>query len=204
MSKKSKCPAVLKDGRPCPHTGKLEHQGYCGIHRQHAAPDTKPPTETRSQKWGRLLAASSALVILTEKAVKYLPDAIDVLVELSRLAFVRVSDDLVNEFDNEDTFYNKTAHLGNSMGNSEMQKMIINPASAPEFLKKLVQKEDWKNLSVQLNYGFDIKFRSGNVPQKLLDDIMRSKEEVLLELRRLGYEAPNSASVQPIRAPKNR
>lgn len=84
---RARCPATLKDGRPCPNAAKPERGGYCGIHSRAAIGDNRSAKE-RDERLARLLSTGTALILLAEKAALYLPLAIEVLVRASHIAFL--------------------------------------------------------------------------------------------------------------------
>jgi hypothetical protein len=196
---KKKCVANLKDGRRCPNTGKPEYNGYCGIHRN--KPLLKEPASSSSKGEGlaRLVAITSGLIVLAEKAVTYLPQIIEVLVEASKIMFVRpVGEPFPDEWIEQSHASPK------GPAEEHLISMSIAPKQIATHLHSLVEDQAWQRLADDLSYDFDLKVTSGSVPEPLLEEIMRVKTAVQKELSAQGYRPSASTAQRPLYIPSKR
>jgi hypothetical protein len=198
MTKERKrCLAKLKNGHRCPNAGKPEYHGHCGIHRNNAQLHEVESGKTLDERLARLLTVGSALVLLTEKAITYLPAAIQILVEASKVLFVKPADETLVE---EPEKHSPNFGLKDPADN-ELVSMSISPKELASKLDFLVQKHDWQLLANDLAYDFDLKVTCGNVPASLLEEIMRAKAAIQKELRDLGYKPSDFTANRPVYIP---
>ncbi|ROQ22671.1 hypothetical protein [Gallaecimonas pentaromativorans] len=173
--KASLCLAKLKNGTPCSNKGKIEYKGYCGIHRSMSLSKSLTPEE-KDDRLVKLLSAGGVLVLLLEKAVEYLPNAIDILVEASRIHFL---DPVGMEEDrNED------------IDGLNYVKHHVSPHLLPGTIKSAVENGFHQATMNILVSDFEIKIKSGSVPHELLNEILMEKENVVSCLESLGVEKP--------------
>ena len=79
---KSLCPATLKSGLPCTNKGNVHFKGYCGVHYKNKfiKIQTKQNNDARL---ALLLASSSALLTILEKALTHLPDLVEIITSVA-------------------------------------------------------------------------------------------------------------------------
>ena len=214
MDKNLRCPAILKDGRPCRNKGRLEYEGRCGIHRTYVPIEiasTLGSSGESLKRLERLVTISGGLILLTEKAVQYLPDLIEVLVRVSEMAFMakdEVSLRRAMRGHPENGVLKKGGIVPPQIdtppfGQDPLVKMRVNPKHSVSLMKRHVEEGLWQHLAWELDRRFDQIIESGNVPRQLLDEINVAKSQVLAELRGQGFNPTSTRSPRTV-APGSR
>lgn len=77
MATRERCRGIYRNGKNCRNRARQEFKGYCGIHKSQAPSNLIP--EQRDKRLVDILAAGASLVVLLEKAIEYLPEAVTIM-----------------------------------------------------------------------------------------------------------------------------
>lgn len=181
----NRCPAFLKSGKRCRNKGKPEFGGFCGTHQQRVMPKNppmaessapqeslpnKPGSASKIENLGRIVSLASALTVLIEKASAHLPQFIDVITHISRLAFVAETKEDLEDTVNQDEIHLKVAI-------SDIVDSITRWAA---------EEREWPRLMLRLEDFDNWVYNRADLPQDLLKNINKSRYDLLRELRSLG------------------
>jgi hypothetical protein len=182
---RKKCPVVQRNGRTCSNKGKVEYNGYCGIHKEIYILSKTEESDGRTARILKFIPIAASLATLIEKAATYLPDVIQIFLDASRVAFVRQVDFPQTDFP---IGRKRGALLASSEEKEQLVPFKLAPRTMSDSLNYAIKKQDWDLLSRRLIIDFEVQIQSGKVPAALMKQIMEKRSEVLDELTALGYK----------------
>ncbi|RUR30325.1 hypothetical protein ELY33_10995 [Vreelandella andesensis] len=186
IKNQTECPAILKNGDPCPYRGKPEYQGYCGHHKQFIILKPHDTGNQKDKKIVLLLSAGVALIELTIKAVEYLPTMIEIIDRSKFMCFIEKNQGEINSKQEEVS----------SM--DDQIKFLISPKNISKDISRMLEEQEFGRLANMLAYDFDVTMTSGKVPSNLLIAIISKKQELQSLLATNGYSPGDHTVPRPL------
>lgn len=193
MQSPARCRARLRNGKSCQNPAKSVYNGYCGVHKNYIE-------EKKAKEIGPILKNATLLILLCEKAVEYLPHMIEVLESIRHLAFIFEQPPQFEpvELSGIDRF-RPSREYSKEHGEDALIPFHLSPKDIDDQLKFMVSRADWRSLAELLSHSFDVQIGSGSVPPELLVQIKKTKAQLAMQLRDLGYEGYPRATLSHCR-----
>jgi hypothetical protein len=130
----------------------------------------KPGSASRLESLGKIVGLASSLTVLIEKAAEHLPQFIEIITHISRLAFVAKTKEDLEKFISQDEINLKV----------DIRDIV------DAITRYAAEEREWPRLMLHLEEFDNWVYNQAELPQDLLKNINKSRYDLLRELRSMG------------------